>query len=279
MGKLIAFWSPFEGQAKTTASMAAVAMAMNNLTKDSVVAFHTKTNMTDLEGMFDRRRNPELRQKIYEGCGLNALLLDFKRTALTPEMVNDASLPTALDNFSFLPGMEANEYSVNLAETNDIFYSMAVRDIPVSFDWAFVDLGSGLEKPLTKKILESADVVVVTLSQNAAQWNDFMMSGVVDFVEENKRFYLIGGHYQESSYCLKNFRRMKHVDKTRSGCVPFSVGYMDAISDGMVDTFYLMNERATKNEENAVFMKECILCAEKIRTIAYGKLKGKGDGV
>jgi len=269
MGKLIAFWSPLHGQTKTTASMAAVAMAMSNLTRESVVVFHTQTDLADLEGMFDRRRNEELRQKIYEGCGLNALLLDFKRTALTPELVRDASLPTSLGNLSFLPGIETNKGFIGGGEHNEIVYSMAVRDIPASYDWAFVDLCSGFNNTLSRKILEAADVVVVTFSQNVAMWDKFMDSEDSDFFDERKVFYLIGGHSYQSSFSIKNFRRMKHIDKTHSGDVPFSVGYMDAISNGMVDTFYLENERAIKSDENADFMKECRICASKIRDIAY----------
>lgn len=275
MGKLIVFWSPLHGQTKATASMAAVAMAMSNITEESVVMFHTQTGFADLEGMFDRRRDSEQRDKIYEGCGLNALLLDFKRTALTSDMIHDASLPTAIENLSFLPGIETNGAKMGKDQT-EILYSMAVRDIPKAYDWTFVDLSSGIGSPLSHKIIESADVLVVTFSQNVALW-DRCFEDYADFIEDDKVFYLIGGHKQESSYCVKNFRRIKHVDKARSGVVPSSIGYMDAISHGTVDTFFLMNEKAGKGEENEIFMNECKECAAKIRDLAYGKSKRKGE--
>ena len=106
MGKLIAFWSPWHGQSKTTASMAAIAMAMNDISSDSVAVFHTQVGMADLEGMFDNRMDFAKRVKVYEGAGINSLLLNFKRMELTKDMVRNAALPTSLKKVYLLPGLE-----------------------------------------------------------------------------------------------------------------------------------------------------------------------------
>ena len=272
MGKLIAFWSPWHGQSKTTASMAAVAMALGKATGDSVAVFHTQTGMADLEGMFDNRMELGKRVRVYEGAGLNSLLLDFKRTELTNEIVMRSALPTAMNSLYFLPGLEMDETMAKMDDVREILYTLTVRDIPKAYDWTFVDLSSGRNQ-LSQKIMEVADVVVVALSQNVAVWDRFFD----EYGELSGRpnvFFLIGGHKQESQYSIKNFRRIQHIEKKRCGVVPDCVGFMDAISHGSVDAFYLMNERATKKEENGLFVAECRDAALKIRSLAYGEVKG-----
>lgn len=274
MGKLIAFWSPFHGQAKTTASMAAVAMALSNVTGDSVAMFHTQSGMADLEGMFDNRMDNEKRVQLYEGAGLNSLLLEFKRTELTNEIVVRSALPVAgIDNLVFLPGLEMDETLAKMDDVREIMHTLAVRDIPKAFDWTLVDLSSG-NNSLSKSIMDKADVLVITLSQNVATW-DIIFEEHEELAEKANTFFLFGGHKKESSYGVRNFRRMKHVNKKNSGVIPDSVGYMDDISRGTVASFYLKNEKAGKNDENGTFIQECKDAALKIRALAYGEVKGE----
>lgn len=275
MGKLIAFWSPWHGQTKTTASMAAVAMAMNNISNDSVALFHTQSGMADLEGMFDNRMDSEKRIKLYEGSGINSLLLEFKQTEIGRDNVVKASLPTAIDGVVFLPGLEMDTQMAKMDDVREILYTLAVRDIPKAFDWTFVDLASG-NNPLSMKIMEAADVVVVTISQNVAIWERFF-DEYENIADNPNVFYVIGGHRQESSYGIRNFRRIQHVDKKKSGIVPDSIGYMDAISNGRVAEFFLMNEKATKKDENGIFLQECKDTALKIRNLAYGYTVKEAD--
>lgn len=276
MGKLIAFWSPWHGQAKTTASMAAVAMALNNITGDSVAMFHTQSGMADLEGMFDNRMDDEKRVQLYEGAGLNSLLLDFKRTELTNEIVQRSALPTAMERLVFLPGLEMDEKLAKMEDVREILYTLTVRDIPRAFDWTFVDLSSG-KNPLSQSIIEKADVVVITLSQNVATW-DVIFEEYEELTERPNTFFLIGGHKKESSYGIRNFRRIKHVNKKNCGVIPDSVGYMDDISKGAVASFFLKNEKAGKNDENGIFIQECKDAALKIRALAYGETKEAHKG-
>lgn len=268
MGKLIAFWSPWHGQAKTTASMAAVAMALSNVTGDTVAMFHTQSGLADLEGMFDNRMGYDKRIQLYEGAGLNSLLLDFKRTELTKELVQRSALPTAIDRLVFLPGLEMDETLAKMDDVREILYTIAVRDIPNAFDWTFVDLSSG-NNQLSTNIIEKADVVVVTMSQNVATW-DVLFDEHEELTEKPNTFFLIGGHRKESSYGIRNFRRMKHISKKNSGVIPDSIGYMDDISKGAVASFYLKNEKAGKNDENGNFIQEAKDVAMKIRALAYG---------
>lgn len=275
MGKIIAFWSPWHGQTKTTASMAAIAMAMNDISGDSVAMFHTQSRMADLEGMFNNRLDKEKRVMLYEGAGLNSLLLEFKRTELTRASIERAALPTALDGVVFLPGLEMDNEMAKMEDVREILYTLAVRDIPKAFDWTFIDLSSGNDM-LSEKIMERADVVVVTLSQNLAVWKQYFDT-YAKYVKNEKVFYVIGGHKQDSSYGIRNLRRIQHIDKKQSAVVPDCVGYMDAISNGRVAAFYLMNENSTKDDENAIFISEVRGAADKIRGMVYGYAKGEDE--
>lgn len=275
MGKIIAFWSPWHGQTRTTASMAAVAMAMNDISGDSVAMFHTQARMADLEGMFNNRLDKEKKVKLYEGVGLNSLLLEFKQSELNKEIIERASLPTMMDDVVFFPGLEMDNEMAKMGDVREILYTIATRDIPKAFDWTFIDLPSG-DDTLSEEIMEVADVVVVTLSQNLAGWGQYFEE-YAKLIKNENVFYIIGGHKEESSYGIRNFRRIQHVDKKKCGVVPDCVGYMDAISNGRVASFYLMNEKASKNDENGLFIQECKDAAQKIRDMAYGYVKEDGE--
>ena len=136
------------------------------------------------------------------------------------------------------------------------------------YDYVFIDLASG-KNAFSKRWMEKADVIVVTLSQNVATW-DTLFQEYQDLVTKENVFFLFGGHKASSKFNVKNFKRMyrQYADGENAGVVPDCVGYMDAVSDGMVATFYLMNEHVKRKEENYLFITGCKESARKIRALA-----------
>ena len=83
MGKIIAFWSPYQGTSKVTSSLCAVAGAFGLLYPELHVAIsRTKQGGTELEGKLDYRAGPQ--KSLYEKSGLTALALNYiNRTHIT----------------------------------------------------------------------------------------------------------------------------------------------------------------------------------------------------
>lgn len=269
MGRLVVHWSPFHGQAKTTSSMSAVAMAMSHISNDRVCVSHTQYGMADLEGMFDSRPTIERKSLLYQAAGLNALIANIKRDRLTKEDVEGCTIGTMMKNVDLLPGIEVKEIYADHEETDLLVYKIFTESVKNCYDWVFVDLAAGNRKQ-SIKFMDAADVIVVTLSQNVATWEMFFEQ-YPEIATRPNVFYLIGGHKEESSFSSKNFSRMYQQYGTRlksTGVVPDCVGYMDAISEGHVSHFFVMNVKASKREENSEFMRECMETAMKLRTFA-----------
>ena len=267
MGKMIVFWSPWHGQAKVTASMGAVAIQLNRISKERVVMTHSQFEMADLEGMFNRM-DPEKRKLLYINSGLSAAILRFKQSKLTEDAIEQCLIPVTSTGLYLLPGTEQSAAVVQETDTSDIVRTLLARDIPNHYEWVCVDLLSG-NNPLSMQLIEAADVVVVTLSQNAATWEGYFKNSPAPFKKDNV-FYLLGGYDANSRNNEKRFMQLysKYVTEDRVGVVPYCTGYMDAISSGTAMTFHYVNENVKKNEENFCFIKECAQTAEKLIAFA-----------
>lgn len=279
MGKIVVFWSPLHGQARVTASMGAVAMAFSELWEERVVMTHTQFGMADMEGMFDLRTKEEQKQVLYESAGLNALILNFKQAELKKESIDRCSMQMPnTNNLFMLPGLTKEAALLQGDELEDMLEYMLTERVTKGYDWVFIDLASG-KNAFSKRLMEKADVVVVTLSQNVATW-DTLFQNYKDIVERENVFFLFGAHKASSKFNVKNFKRMyrKYADGINTGVVPDCVGYMDAVSDGLVSTFYLMNEYVKRKEENYVFITECKESAKKIRALAKKESTKGGRG-
>ena len=264
MGKLVVFWSPWHGQAKVTASMGAIASTLHHQTKESIVMTHTQFGMADLEGSFDARRNLQNRKTLYHGVGLHALILNFKQTVLTKESIERCVIPLAERDFYLLPGTEQPMDLVQNANTEEIIETILIRFVVPMYDWTFVDLASG-KNSLSERLMEQADIIVVTLSQNVATWTSFFEQWE-NLAKSKKVFYVLGGHKKESKYTINNFQRMFHmfVSYQQCGVVPDCAGYMDAISEGTASAFFLSNEYVKQGQENFEFIQKCRQTAQKI---------------
>ena len=279
MGKIVVFWSPWHGQARVTASMGAVAMALSELQGERVVMTHTQFGMADMEGMFDLRIKEEQKQVLYESAGLNALILNFKQAELSKESIERCSMQVPnTNNLFMLPGLTKDAALLQGDELEDILEYILTERVTEAYDWVFIDLASG-KNAFSKRLMEKADVIVVTLSQNVATW-DTLFQEYRDMVERENVFFLFGGHKASSKFNVKNFKRMyrQYADGTNTGVVPDCVGYMDAVSDGLISTFYLMNEHVKRKEENYVFITECKESAKKIRALANRETAKGGRG-
>lgn len=270
MGKLIVHWSPLHGQAKTTSSMGAVALAMNYITGERVCLTNTQYGLSDLEGMFDNRMDSDKKQVIYQAAGLSALITNIKRERLTKEDVEASVMPTLIKNVGLLPGVELKTRMSADNETDMIIYKILTDAVKKCYDWTFVDLAAGYA-PQSKSFIDVADVVVVTLSQNKAMWEMFFEKYRY-IAEKDNVFFLIGGYNPDSTYNYKNFVRMYqdfNVNLKRVGIVPECVGFMDAISEGTVPNFFVMNRKSTRKDENYEFMQECLSTATKLKSFIY----------
>lgn len=268
MGKLVVFWSPWHGQAKVTANMGAVACLLNNDTNERVIMTHSQFGMADLEGMFNFRMEREKRKTIYENTGLSALLLRVKQSWLTEDIIEQCLMAVASSTGLYLlPGTEEHFDVLKESDTEELVFALLGGDIKKYYEWVFVDASAG-NNPLSMRLIDAADVVVVNLSQNVATWDKFMRE-YSSLAKKPNVVFVVGGYDDNSKYNRRNLIRMyENLNPKNVGVVPNNTGYMDAISDGAVARFVFANEGVRKGEENYDIISECREIGKMIRSIA-----------
>lgn len=278
MGKLVVFWSPWHGQAGTTANMCAVAVALHHLQGESVILAHSQFGMADLEGMYNMRMNLQSKKELYTGTGLSALMMYFKQAAITANIVSNCVIPSKFsDGIYLLPGVEMSSMARS-DETNKIIEAIFARDIPKYYDWTFVDAAAG-GNALSQMLMQRADLIVVNLSQNAATWQQFFCEDGPNkwLFDSKKAFYVIGGYHKQSSFNIKKFASKydDYVESKGCGTIPFCVKYMDAISRGQVDHFLHANIHNGKDRDNdnAEFIAEIKKTAKLVQAFVPNKPK------
>ena len=269
MGKLVVFWSPWHGQAKVTASMAAIAVSVQQLTKERVIMTHSQFNMADLEGMFNRMNDPR-KDVYYDTIGLSGLILQFIQKPVLAEDVEQCSIALPyMDGLYLLPGASKNTNAVRGTEVEDIIETLIVKKVPEGFGWTFVDTASG-GNALSERLMAAADIVVIALSQNVATW-DSLFEKNKELVKKDNVFFLLGGYEPLSRNNVQSFIREYSpcTRKQNTGVVLQNVGYMDAVSSGSVMRFFAANAKAKRGDENSQFMRACGEFAKKL--VEYGR--------
>lgn len=270
MGKLVVFWSPLHGQACVTASMSAVALALGEKhPEETILLTHTQRGMADLEGMLNMRMAKEYSQKVYNAAGLTALMLNAKQREVDESVVRScAHAVRGAKNVFLMPGMEQDASLLDERETEELIKVLVSDKLPMAYDWVFVDIASG-GNALSSTLMERADIVVITLSQNIVVW-EFAFTKMEELPADKKIFFLFGGYHSGSKYNTRNFClscRAANIKKN-VGIVPHCTGYMDAVSEGSAAWYYYINREADKRDNTYEFMHELRETAEKLISFA-----------
>ena len=267
MGKLVTFWSPVSGQAKTTASMIAVASALALAHPSYDIAITTVAkDETSLEDGLAAQQKWIGSEKLYGQSGISALLLACKQEILTREKIRRCALPLILPEAVLFPGLRQEISIIHGREPEKLEHHILNDCIRTEFGITFLDLKAGFSMQ-SLRYMECADLSVVVLPQNPNIWKVFLEQK--EKIRTNQWFVLFGGYLKNSKYNVHCYKRNRYgIPGSKNGVIPLCEGYMDAFADGKAMEFFLKNEFAGKKDENYEFM-------EKVKKAA----KGISDGI
>ena len=167
MGKLVAFWSPYTGRSKVTASLCAVAGAFGMWYPEITVAISSVgAKNRDLEECLDYRTTSK--QDIYRNFGLMALSLNYKQSILTSEKIKHCAVPLQMNSLNLFPGEEKKSL-----ETEDVTYRMITEYLAKEYTCVFLEVESG-RGTTSDRFLQAADYIVVVLPQSPHLWERFL---------------------------------------------------------------------------------------------------------
>lgn len=260
MGKLVAFWSPYIGQAKTTSSLCAIAGSFGIWYPElSIAVSHIKQNSVDLEEKLDARVEENKKMELYKKTGIAALKLYYRQAALTSEKIKRSALPLRMKSIFLYP------YAEQEKEIEPLTYRLLTEELKGEFDVVFLDLENG-QKKNSLLLLQAADFVVIVLPQGPSFWEALQLQ-TMDFLEGKKCCILLGGYLKDSKYS-KNYYCKKKEWKGETGIagvIPINNGFFDAMSEGQTCDFFYRNQLVRKKEENYEFIVQTKKAAEFIR--------------
>lgn len=261
MGKLITFWSPYQGRAKVTSSMCAVAGMFGIQYPECEIAIsHTSQGSASLEGKLDTGIRAENKKNLYEKMGIAALTLNAMQAALTSEKTRRCAVPLLIKSLYLYPGYGA-EYTKELA------FSILTGHLKQEFALVFLDLENGW-KDSSLRYMKASDFVVIVLPQEPDSM-ELLCSKKMEELENVPKAFLIGGYLEHSRYNLNYFiRKSDNRNKGRfAGAIPMNTAFFDSMIQGRTLEFLLKNQLTRKNEENYEFIIQAKKTVEYIRRI------------
>lgn len=263
----IVYWSPMHGQAGSTSNMLATALIAGIQYRKSCLLMHTHFNLNNLEAPLVGSNAKNVDSIGYfQDVGMDALVRSFKAARLGKEDLENCCIAIPNTKISLLPGTSKSNQA-SFEHEMDLVILNLLRTMEELVDIVFIDVCSG-NHPLSFKIIEDSDVIVVNLSQNTG----VMEAYFTDYQNllQQKVFYLVGNYDDNSKYNINNMRRhyRKFMKISNSGIIPYNTAFHDALCDGRVSEFVKDNLRCSKEDENQCFVAEARHVASKICKLA-----------
>ncbi|AOZ91111.1 hypothetical protein [Paenibacillus crassostreae] len=259
----IAFWSPLLGGSGNTAHAAAVAAMIGLESRIRVLLGHGGVVGERLERAFHIGEN-SINQSIptIHDFGMDALERLSLNRRLNKENIRDYTIPLIYEGLDFvtgnakregtLPGYRASILPTILACANK-YYDLVLMDAGCGKDE--LDLrGDGA-------ILNSADLIVISLTQNIQVLESFFAGRLLPTALQNKPYLIVLSRYDhDSHYNIHHIKRRFGYDGVIYG-IPYSTAFFDAWNMGAVIPFM---HRSRHNHSQ----KSALPFYESVRTLA-----------
>lgn len=252
----VVFWSPVKGQSGSTSNLLAISIISTIIYEQyNIIVDSSKADCTLRNALVG-----ESKKEYFQKIGVDAVLRYMKSSALNEEKIKNCTISLLDKHLDYIPPYSVNElYEEEMTES----FCSVLKIIERYQDFVFIDAGSGNSK-VTKKIKESADIVIVNLPQNINVINDYFESNTEDELQ-CKSFYLIGNYNCNSRYNMKNLRRSyNEFNKKNTAIIPYNIEFYDSIIDGQTIDFIKKNINCSHCDKNHYFVKSCKKAANQI---------------
>lgn len=253
MGNVIAYWGARAGQTGSSSNLvsSAAVLAMDYVSR--ILVGHTQYGGSLVEDAFRRQqRSLDEMSLRYSPLGIDSLEMLARSGQLTPAMMKDYTMPVFSGSLDLLPGTNKPDRHM-LMSMHEVAGSIceAARS---AYDLTLLDVGSGEGDSLMDAMLDSADLVVISLSQNMSMLRQFFHHPPTWL--DSKKVVLVLGQYDSSSrLTAANIRRLFKI-KAPLFTIPHSSGYMDACNEQRVVEFFLKRKHVQRDQPDYGLLQE-----------------------
>lgn len=262
------FWAPVHGQPGTTTNMLIASLITGIYFRKKGIITQTHFNYNNLEApLIEANSDNQNYRKYFSEIGIDVLARNFKAEKMTKEWLDYCCAEIPNTNMVLLPGTTQTNREFFDHEMNQVLVPL-LRAIEEYYGIIFADASSG-NNPISMKLINDADIVVVNLCQNMNIVNMFF-DQYKDILSEKKVFYLLGNYDYRSKYNIVNirFKHLKYIQKSNSGVIPYNTNFRDSQTDGKVVEFLKQNINCKRSDTNYYFIEKSIKATEKILKMA-----------
>lgn len=251
----IAFWSPLTGGSGNSSHAAAVASMFALESSAKLLLGHGGTAGRRIEEAFQSRR-VGLDHSIvsYQDSGMDALERLCMNKRLHKDNLRDYTIPMLPERLDLVAGNEKRDGTLPGYRCQLLHSILAIAK--QYYDLVVMDAGSGVKEIQGKgdeAILASADLVVVSLTQNIRELEAFFSGDTRPQVLQNKPYILTIGRYDRYSHCtLQNIKRRFGVKDSIHG-IPYCTDFLDAWNSQGLLTFMQKSRLLNGNNDSAQF--------------------------
>lgn len=260
---LVAFWTIAHGQTANTVNTAAITsmLALENNLK--MLLFHSQFSRSILENCFISKKILEQdKTGAFSDRGIDALTRLAKNKKLTPKSIQDYTITLLKGNrLDLLIGTE-NENETLFENTLEGLKTI-IDCSSEAYDVICMDVHSGLNKKMSKVVLEWADFIVVNLNQNMFLLEDFFEDEEIGtFLRDKKYLVNISRYDKRSKYTLKNIARRFKINHIAA--VPYHVPFMDACNSSQLIEYIVRHGMSHRKDEHTEFINHLRKTTQKI---------------
>ncbi len=258
---LVAFWSSHHGQCGATSNLISLSLAISLKYNFKVLVSHSQYGETQLE----RALVPDVDKYIGDtlcNYGLEPVLRLTKNGLLNIDNFSDYTIPILKNNgYDLLAGVRREQEG---AIEKAVYENAILKVLEMSkekYDFVFVDIASGFLNPLSKKIIDISDLVVVNINQNKYVLDKIHKSNYINEIED-KAIFCIGKYEDGLKYNAKNIKRKYKIKELIS--VPYSAGLIDRMNRGDIIELFGRNIIEKKKKTDSNFFNTIVDSAETI---------------
>lgn len=267
----VVFWSPVHGQCRTTSNLIAAAICTTLMDGGNNAVLETHFQWGQLEGGLLGKKE-RVAGEFFQDIGIDVLTRTIRSESLNKDTIMNSSISLLNGRLNFISGtnkLNKEHYYEKLTPA----LSGIIKGIEEFHDIVFIDTNAGFYDPLTKKLLEYADLIVINLCQNAAILEHIFTQ---DIFKGKEIFYIIGGYDIHSRYSITNIRRKyRQIQKDQIGAIHYNTSYMDALSGG--EAFSILEQWEDNKQPFLASVKNT---SEKLlKRIKANEVEGSGEFV
>ncbi len=254
MSKVV-FWSPKSTRTGATQSLIALSAltAMDNKFSSVILQGHWQSKVIEsaFTSYFDLKAMDAFQNS---NIGMSALTRLIDSNKLNAEAIRNYAKPVLRNRLDVLFGLNVKEREAYRKMFENMTYVLEKADD--AYDVVFFDSPKGQDSHAVTNVLKAADLIIVTVSQNIIDIDEFFSRyDEIQILKEKKHIIVIGDYVAASKYTAFNLKN-KYKLKVPVFTVPNCVQFKDAVNDGNTMNFLYNNANASSRDSIGYFISE-----------------------